>query len=295
MATEIAERLAVPAAARAGRAQLAWRQFRRSRAGLLGLGIILAFLLVGLLAPSIAPRDPYDVDFDRSLERPTRESPFGRDELGRDMLSRIIYGARISLVIGVIAVAIGVGVGVPLGALSGYYGGVPDLLTQRVVDVMLAFPGILLAIVIVAVLGVGLPQAMVAIGIVSIPVYARLVRGQALSLRNQEFVEAARAMGAGVGRIILRHVLPNTLGVVIVQSTLQIASAILTAAALGFLGLGAQPPTAEWGAMLSSARQYLRLAPHAVTFPGVAIMITVLGFNLLGDAVRDALDPRMRI
>lgn len=295
MATEIAGRLAVPAAARAGRAQLAWRQFRRSRAGLLGLGIILAFLLVGLLAPSIAPRDPYEVDFERSLERPTRESPFGRDELGRDMLSRIIYGARISLVIGVIAVAIGVGVGVPLGALSGYYGGVPDLLTQRVVDVMLAFPGILLAIVIVAVLGVGLPQAMVAIGIVSIPVYARLVRGQALSLRNQEFVEAARAMGAGVGRIILRHVLPNTLGVVIVQSTLQIASAILTAAALGFLGLGAQPPAAEWGAMLSSARQYLRLAPHAVTFPGVAIMITVLGFNLLGDAVRDALDPRMRL
>lgn len=295
MATEIAGKLAVPAAARAGRTQLAWRQFRRSRAGLLGLGIILAFLLIGLLAPSIAPRDPYDVDFDRSLERPTPESLFGRDELGRDMLSRIIYGARISLVIGVIAVAIGVGVGVPLGALSGYHGGVPDLLTQRVVDVMLAFPGILLAIVIVAVLGVGLPQAMIAIGIVSIPVYARLVRGQTLSLRNQEFVEAARAMGAGVGRIIVRHVLPNTLGVVIVQSTLQIASAILTAAALGFLGLGAQPPTAEWGAMLSSARQYLRLAPHAVTFPGVAIMITVLGFNLLGDAVRDALDPRMRV
>jgi len=295
MATGIAEKLAVPAPARAGRTQLAWRQFRRSRAGLLGLGIILVFLLVGLLAPSIAPRDPYDVDFDRGLERPSRESLFGRDELGRDMLSRIIYGARISLVIGVIAMAIGVGVGVPLGALSGYYGGVPDLLTQRVVDVMLAFPGILLAIVIVAVLGVGLPQAMIAIGIVSIPVYARLVRGQTLSLRNQEFVEAARAMGAGVGRIIIRHVLPNTLGVVIVQSTLQIASAILTAAALGFLGLGAQPPTAEWGAMLSSARQYLRLAPHAVTFPGVAIMITVLGFNLLGDAARDALDPRMRI
>jgi ABC-type dipeptide/oligopeptide/nickel transport system permease subunit len=292
---EIVEKIAPPTAARASRIQLALRQFRRSRTGLLGLGIILAFLLIGLLAPSLAPRNPYEVDFERSLERPSREHPFGRDELGRDMLSRVIYGARISMIIGVIAVVIGVSVGVPLGALSGYYGGLPDLLTQRVVDVMLAFPGILLAIVIVAVLGVGLPQAMIAIGIVSIPVYARLVRGQTLSLRTQEFVEAARAMGAGVGRIILRHILPNTLGVVIVQSTLQIASAILTAAALGFLGLGAQPPTAEWGAMLSSARQYLRLAPHAVTFPGVAIMITVLGFNLVGDAIRDALDPRMRI
>ncbi len=284
-----------PQAVRASRARLAWLQFRRNRVGLLGLGIIAGFLLMGMLAPVIAPFDPYDVDFDKSLEKPTRGSPFGRDELGRDMLSRVIYGARISLVIGVIAVVIGVGLGVPLGALSGYYGGWPDLLTQRGVDVMLAFPGVLLAIVIVAVLGVGLPQAMIAIGVVSIPVYARLVRGQTLSLRTQEFVEAARAMGASVGRIIFKHILPNTLAVVIVQSTLQVASAILTAAALGFLGLGAQPPTAEWGAMLSGARQYLRLAPHAVTFPGLAIMMTVLGFNLLGDGIRDALDPKMRL
>ncbi len=282
-------------AVRAGRMVLAWRQFRRNRAGLIGLGIIVMFLLVGLLAPVLSPYDPYDVDFERSLHGPSRESWFGWDELGRDVFSRVIYGARVSLVIGLIAVAIGVSVGVPLGALSGYYGGVADLFTQRFVDIMMAFPGILLAIVIVAVLGVGLVQAMIAIGIVSIPVYARLVRGQTLSLRNQEFVEAARAMGADVGRIVLRHVLPNTLAVIIVQSTLQIASAILTAAALGFLGLGAQPPTAEWGAMLSGARQYLRLAPHAVTFPGLAIMTTVLGFNLLGDAIRDALDPRMRI
>jgi ABC-type dipeptide/oligopeptide/nickel transport system permease subunit len=295
MGREDLERPAGQPALRAGRARLAWRQFRRSRAGLLGLGIIAGFLLVGLLAPVLAPHDPYEVDFERSLEPPRRGSPFGRDELGRDMLSRIIYGARVSLVIGVIAVAIGIGVGVPLGALSGYHGGRPDLFTQRAVDIMLAFPGILLAIVVVAVLGVGLVQAMIAIGIVSIPVYARLVRGQTLSLRTQEFVEAARAMGAGTGRIIGRHVLPNTLAVIIVQSTLQVASAILTAAALGFLGLGAQPPTAEWGAMLSSARMYLRLAPHAVTFPGLAIMITVLGFNLLGDAIRDALDPRMRL
>lgn len=284
-----------PQTERASRARLAWLQFRRNRVGLLGFGIIATFLLMGLLAPAIAPADPYDVDFDRSLEPPTSGSPFGRDELGRDMLSRVMFGARISLVIGVIAVVIGVSLGVPLGALSGYYGGWPDLLTQRAVDVMLAFPGVLLAIVIVAVLGVGLPQAMIAIGVVSIPVYARLVRGQTLSLRTQEFVEAARAMGASVGRIIFKHILPNTLAVVIVQSTLQVASAILTAAALGFLGLGAQPPTAEWGAMLSGARQYLRLAPHAVTFPGLAIMMTVLGFNLLGDGIRDALDPKMRL
>ncbi len=272
-----------------------WTQFRRSLVGLLGLGIIVGFLLIGLLAPRIAPHDPYEVDFEASLRRPSAGHPFGQDELGRDVASRIIYGARISLVIGVIAVAIGIAVGVPLGALSGYYGGWPDLLTQRVVDIMLAFPGILLAIVIVAVLGVGLPQAMIAIGIVSIPVYARLVRAQTLAVRNQEFVEAARALGAGVGRIVARYILPNALPVIIVQSTLQVASAILTAAALGFLGLGAQPPAAEWGAMLSAARQYLRLAPHAVTVPGLAIMITVLGFNLLGDAVRDALDPRMRV
>lgn len=280
---------------RLNRFRLVWRQLRRNRIGLLGLGIIVGFVLVGLLAPAIAPHSPYEVDFEASLRGPTRAHPFGLDELGRDLASRVVYGARISLVIGIIAVAIGVSVGVPLGAFSGYYGGWPDLLIQRLVDIMLAFPGILLAIVIVAVLGVGLPQAMVAIGVVSIPVYARLVRGQTLSLRNQEFVEAGRALGAGVGRIVARHILPNTLPVIIVQSTLQVASAILSAAALGFLGLGAQPPAAEWGAMLSSARQYLRLAPHAVMFPGLAIMITVLGFNLLGDAVRDALDPRMRV
>ncbi|MBI4278908.1 MAG: ABC transporter permease [Armatimonadetes bacterium] len=282
-------------AAAIGRGRSAWRQFTRNRAGIIGLAIIACFLLIGVLAPLLAPHDPYEVEFDRGLEGPRRSTPLGRDELGRDMLSRIIYGARLSLVIGVIAVAIGVGVGVPLGALSGYYGGVFDLLVQRAVDIMLAFPGILLAIVIVAVLGVGLTQAMLAIGIVSIPVYARLVRGQTLSLREQEFVDAARALGAGTSRVIARHILPNTLAVIIVQSSLQVASAILSAAALGFLGLGAQPPAAEWGAMLSAARQYLRLAPHAVAFPGLAIMITVLGFNLLGDGLRDALDPRLKM
>ncbi len=274
---------------------MAWNQLRRNRAGLIGMTILALFLVAGVFAAVLAPTDPYEIDLEAGLKKPSPSHWLGQDELGRDLLSRIIYGARLSLVIGAIAVIIGVGFGVPLGALSGYFGGWFDLLLQRLIDIMLAFPGVLLAIVLVAILGVGLPQVMVAVGIVSIPTYARLVRGQVLAMRSQEFVDAARALGATSSRIIWRHVLPNALAVIIVQSTLQFASAILSAAALGFLGLGAQPPAAEWGSMLSNARQYIRLAPHSVTFPGVAIMLTVLGFNLLGDAIRDALDPRMRV
>jgi len=274
---------------------MAWNQLRRNRAGLIGMTILALFLVAGVFAAALAPSDPYEIELEAGLKKPSPTHWLGQDELGRDLLSRIIYGARLSLVIGAIAVAIGAGFGVPMGALSGYYGGWFDLMLQRLIDVMLAFPGILLAIVLVAILGVGLPQVMVAVGIVSIPTYTRLVRGQVLAMRSQEFVDAARALGATSSRIIWRHVLPNALAVIIVQSTLQFASAILSAAALGFLGLGAQPPAAEWGSMLSNARQYIRLAPHSVTFPGVAIMLTVLGFNLLGDAIRDALDPRMRV
>jgi len=292
-----ADSLAVPAVATPSRtrARLIWNQLRRNRAGLVGMTILALFLMAGAFAPSLAPYDPYEIALEAGLKKPSATYWLGQDELGRDLLSRIIYGARLSLVIGAIAVAIGVGVGVPLGALSGYFGGWFDLLLQRLIDIVLAFPGILLAIVLVAILGVGLPQVMVAVGIVSIPTYTRLVRGQVLAMRSQEFVDAARALGATSSRIIWRHVLPNALAVIIVQSTLQFASAILSAAALGFLGLGAQPPAAEWGSMLSNARQYIRLAPHSVTFPGVAIMLTVLGFNLLGDAIRDALDPRLRV
>ena len=292
-----ADSLALPAVATPSRtrARLIWNQLRRNRAGLVGMTILALFLMAGAFAPSLAPYDPYEIALEAGLKKPSATYWLGQDELGRDLLSRIIYGARLSLVIGAIAVAIGVGVGVPLGALSGYFGGWFDLLLQRLIDIVLAFPGILLAIVLVAILGVGLPQVMVAVGIVSIPTYTRLVRGQVLAMRSQEFVDAARALGATSSRIIWRHVLPNALAVIIVQSTLQFASAILSAAALGFLGLGAQPPAAEWGSMLSNARQYIRLAPHSVTFPGVAIMLTVLGFNLLGDAIRDALDPRLRV
>ncbi|MDR7532517.1 MAG: ABC transporter permease, partial [Armatimonadota bacterium] len=200
------------------RARTLWRQFGRHRAGLVGLATLTAFLIAGLFAPWLAPRDPYEIALEASLRGPDRDFWLGRDELGRDLLSRVIYGARLSLVIGVIAVAIGVGFGVPIGAISGYFGGWLDLLVQRAIDVLLAFPGILLAIVLVAILGVGLPQVMVAVGIVSIPVYARLVRGQVLTMRSQEFVDAARALGAPTGRILWRHILPNTVAVIIVQS-----------------------------------------------------------------------------
>lgn len=271
----------------------AWQRLRRNPWALVGLGIVAFFVLAGALAPWIAPHDPLRPDFSRTLQGPSLDSPLGRDELGRDILSRVIYGARISLWIGGIAVAIGVLVGVPLGAVSGYYPQL-DLLVQRLIDIMLAFPGLLLAIVLISILGVGLINVMVAIGVASIPTYARLVRGSMLAIKEMDYIAAAHAMGMGDLRIIFQHVLPNCLAPIIVQSTLQIATAILFAAGLGFLGLGARPPLPEWGVMLSTGRDYLRIAPHVATFPGLAIMFAVLGFNLLGDGLRDALDPRLK-
>ena len=226
------------------------------------------------------------------VDGPVRFHLLGTDEQGRDVLSRLIHGAWISLFIGLISVSIGVGVGVPLGAISGFLGGAFDIIVQRVVDVMLAFPGILLAIVLVATFGTGLANVMIAVGIASIPVYARLVRGSVLSVKSREYVEAARAMGKGAMPTLFRHVVPNALAPIIVQSSLQMAIAILFAAGLGFLGLGARPPQPEWGLMLARGREYLAVAPHVATFPGLAIVLVVLGFNLVGDALRDALDPR---
>ncbi len=271
----------------------AWQRLRRNPWALVGLGIVAFFVLAGVLAPWIAPHDPLRPDFGRTLQGPSLDSPLGRDELGRDILSRVIYGARLSLWIGGIAVGIGVLLGVPLGAVSGYYPQL-DLLVQRLIDIMLAFPGLLLAIVLISILGVGLINVMVAIGVASIPTYARLVRGSVLSIKEMDYIAAAHAMGMGDLRIIFQHVLPNCLAPIIVQSTLQIATAILFAAGLGFLGLGARPPLPEWGVMLSTGRDYLRIAPHVATFPGLAIMFAVLGFNLLGDGLRDALDPRLK-
>jgi peptide/nickel transport system permease protein len=235
------------------------------------------------------------IEGDRHLfgvDGPAQFYLLGSDEQGRDIFSRLVHGAWISLFIGLISVAIGVGFGVPIGAISGFYGGATDMIVQRLIDTMLAFPGILLAIVLVATFGPGLENLMIAVGIASIPIYARIVRGSVLSVKNREFVEAAGALGRRKLSTLYRHVVPNSLAPIIVQSSLQMAVAILFAAGLGFLGLGAQPPQPEWGLMLSRGREYLAVAPHVATFPGLAIMLVVFGFNLVGDALRDALDPR---
>jgi peptide/nickel transport system permease protein len=270
------------------------RRLMRRRTAVAGLVIVTFFLLVGLLAPLIAPHDPLEVNPAKRLSPPTRDHPWGQDELGRDILSRIIHGARISLIIGLVSVGVGFVIGVPWGIVSGYKGGLLDLLTQRVIDALLSFPTILLAILVVTVIGPGLWNTMLAVGLASVPNYTRVVRGLVLSLREEDYVIAARAVGASDVRVLFRHIMPNALAPVVVLSTLYIATAILAAAGLGFLGLGAQPPTPEWGAMLSRGRAFLRVAPHVAAFPGLAIFLSVLGYNLLGDGLRDALDPRLR-
>lgn len=270
------------------------RRLVRRRTALAGVAIVAFFLILGLFAPLLAPHDPLAIVTVKRLAPPGPGSPLGRDELGRDILSRIIHGARLSLLIGVVSVGIGLTLGVPWGMISGYKGGALDLFTQRAIDVLLSFPTILLALLVVTVIGPGLWNAMIAVGVASVPAYTRVVRGLVLSLREEDYVHAARAIGASDFRVLARHILPNALAPIVVLSTLYIGSAILSAAGLGFLGLGAQPPTPEWGAMLSRGRAYLRVAPHVAAFPGLAIFLSVLGYNLLGDGLRDALDPRLR-
>lgn len=270
------------------------RRLLRHRAAVLGGSIVLLIVLMALLADVIAPYDPIRGRLADMLQPPSRAHWMGTDEQGRDILSRIIHGSRISLTVGLVAVGISLTTGTVIGAVSAYFGGWPDLVIMRVIDILLAFPSILLAIAITAILGPSLTNAMVAVGIVGMPVYARLVRASVLSLKEQDFVQAARAAGGGHGRILWRHILPNALAPLIVQSTLSVGTAMLDAAGLSFLGLGAQPPAPEWGAMLSGAQVYIQLAPWVVTFPGLAIMLAVLGFNLLGDGLRDVLDPRLR-
>ena len=272
-----------------------WRRLRRHRTAVAGLSVLAALVLLAALAPLLFPEDPTEPRFERVLRPPSWEHPLGTDNLGRDLLTRVAYGGRVSFLIGVLAVVTSAAVGVPVGLLSGYYGGRFDLLVQRLVDLLLAFPGFLLALTLVAVLGVGVTNVVVAVGLASAPVYVRLVRGVALSVRNQAFVEAARALGASDRRILFRHVLPNCTAPVIVQSTLQLGTAILTAAGLGFLGLGVKPPTPEWGTMLGEGQTYLFSSWYMATFPGLAIFLSVLAFNLLGDGLRDALDPRMKL
>jgi peptide/nickel transport system permease protein len=270
----------------------AWRRLVRHGGARFGAVVALTFAGVAILAPWVAPYDPEAIALGVNLRGPSWGHPFGTDSLGRDVLSRTIWGARISLTIGFVSVGLAMAGGVPLGALSAWIGGWTDRLLMRAVDVLVSFPTLLLAIVVITVFGPGLGHAMLAIGVAQVPLYARLTRAAVLRVKVQHFVEAARASGAGEWRIVLRHVLPNCLPPLLVQSTLLFATAILSAAYLGFLGLGAQPPTPEWGTMLAKARDFLRTAPHVSIFPGLTILLTVLGLNLLGDGLRDVLDPQ---
>ncbi len=272
----------------------AWRRFRHHTPAMIGLGIILTFVVLAILAPVISPYDPNAQNLRDAIQGPSASHWLGTDQLGRDIATRLMYGARISLLIGVLAVLIGLVVGVPLGMVAGYYGGWADLAISRFADMMFAFTSILLALTLVAVLGVSLQNVIIAVGISVIPVIIRLVRSSVLSLREEPYVEAARALGASDFRIITRHVFRNSLTPVLVHGTLSIGVSILLAAGLGFLGLGVQSPTAEWGTMLGEGRQFIFSAPHLTTFPGIAIFLAILAFNLLGDGLRDALDPRMR-
>ncbi len=272
----------------------AFQRLRRNRGAMIGLGILALLGIMAVFAPILAPDKPNAMTPVDALHAPSAQYPMGTDQFGRDILSRIIFGARLSLQVGFIAVGIASGIGITLGMIAGYYGRWIDGAIGIFIDIMLAFPGILLALAIVAVLGPNLVNLMVAVGISSVPTYARLIRGAVLSARELTYVEAARVVGAGDGTIMFRHIMPNVIAPAIVLSTLGIGGAILIGAAISFLGLGAKPPTAEWGAMLSSGRNFLQQAWWITLFPGVAIMITVLSINLLGDGLRDALDPRLR-
>ena len=271
--------------------------FRLSKSplALFGLGIIALLVFCAVFADFIAPYDPIKPDLPHKFETPTAQHWLGRDEFGRDILSRIIYGARVSLQVGFVAVGIALIVGGLLGAAAGYYSGWLDNGIMRVMDVLLSIPQTLLAIAIVAALGPSLPNLMIAVGISAVPNYARIVRGSVLSIRGMEFVEAARAVGSSDLRIILRHIIPNSMAPIIVQSTLGVASAILNAAGLSFIGLGIQPPNPSWGSMLSDARKYMERAPWLVIFPALFIIMTILSFNILGDALRDVLDPKLKL
>ncbi|MBI4590789.1 MAG: ABC transporter permease [Candidatus Rokubacteria bacterium] len=292
------QRVALPAA-RPGRspAGAAWRRLLASPVARAGLGIVSAFVLIGVLTPALHHYEARtDADLTLRLKPPTGAHPFGTDTLGRDILVRVLHGTRVSLGLGVSSVAVAAVVGSLLGLLAGYAGRRADLVLMFCMDILLAFPATLLAIAIVAMIGPGLRNSLFAISLVSIPVYARISRSIVLALREREFVTAAWALGMSDWRLLRRHILPNCLPPLIVQTTLAIAFAILEAAALGFLGLGAQPPTPEWGAMLADSYKYFTSGAWWVFFfPGAAIMLSVLGFNLLGDGLRDALDPRLRL
>ncbi|MEN8171794.1 MAG: ABC transporter permease [Chloroflexota bacterium] len=273
--------------------QYRWGLMRRNRGAMIGLAILVTFGILAAAAPWIAPFDPIKMDLLNTLKPPTSEHWLGTDELGRDALSRLLYGARISLTIGFVIEAIAVTVGVSIGAISGYFGGKIDAILMRLVDVISAFPFLIIAIAAVAVLGPSLLNMLLVLTGVLWVRYARLIRGLVLTIKTQEYVEAAQALGGSHVQIIFRHIIPGCLGVIIVQATFGIAGTILTASGLSFLGMGAQPPTAEWGAMLSGAKPHLRSLPVLSIAPGMAIMFTVLAINFVGDALRDAFDPHV--
>jgi peptide/nickel transport system permease protein len=261
---------------------------------MVGLFLLLVIVAMSLAAPLITSYDPVAIVPAERLKAPSSEYWLGTDSFGRDIFTRVVYGGRISLRVGIISVAIAALLGVSGGMLAGYFGGIVDTVIMRIADITLAFPGILLALVVIAILGPSLFNAMIAVGISASPTYARVARGMVLKVKAEMFIEAAVGVGCPAGRILLRHMLPNILGPLIVVATLGVAGAIISGAALSFLGLGAQPPTPEWGLVLSEGRSYLRVAWWITTFPGLAIMLTVLSINLLGDGLRDALEPRMR-
>jgi ABC-type dipeptide/oligopeptide/nickel transport system permease subunit len=269
-----------------------WAKFKRSPSAMLGAGIVLFFVLVALFAPLIAGYDPAQVSFTAIRKAPSAAHWLGTDELGRDILSRMVYGARASLLAGMCSVLIALAAGVPFGLLAGYFGGLIDGCISRATEALLSIPFLILAIALAAFLGPSLVNAMIAIGVSAAPLFIRLARGQVLAIKNEDYVQSTRSLGASNTRIILRHILPNVMPALIVQATIMIASAIIAEASLSFLGLGLQPPNPSWGSMLNTAKNFMTQAPWMSIFPGSAIFLVVFGFNLLGDGLRDALDPR---
>ncbi|WP_413377063.1 nickel transporter permease [Alkalihalobacillus sp. 1P02AB] len=271
-----------------------FKKLRKNKAAMFGGILILFFIIVAIIGPYIAPYSPSQVNYSMKLAPPSADHWFGTDHHGRDIFSRIIHGMKITLSIGFVSVFVSAIIGTVVGIISGYYGKRTDAIIMRIMDVLLAFPGILLALAIVSVLGPSIENVIIAVAIFSIPVFARIVRGSTLSVRKLEYIDAVKALGASDFRIIFKHILPNVTSPLIVQTTLSIATAILTASGLSFIGLGAQPPSPEWGAMLSDGRSYLYQAGHVAFFPGMMIVIVVLAFNIFGDGLRDALDPKMK-
>lgn len=271
-----------------------WSEFRKNKAAVLGMAILLAIVAVAVFADKLAPCDPYEQVYAEALQHPSAAHLFGTDEFGRDIFSRVLYGARVSLLVGVVSVAIACVFGSLLGASAGYFGGIYDAFIMRCMDVLLAIPSLLLNLSIVSALGKSLFNMMLAVGVANIPRYCRIMRGSVLQIKNAEYVDAARTTGASHMWIILRHIIPNCLAPIIVQATLSVGSAIIACAGLSFLGVGIPAPTPEWGAMLSNGKDFLRHNAYITIFPGLAIMLTVLSLNLMGDGLRDAFDPKLR-